>query len=76
MAQQSDDLAMLSLSFEDALLYLLLEVLTEGRTSFDQQMKVRLARRRFRHHKDFTDKEYEDAVRRAAKRAWSSKWPE
>jgi hypothetical protein len=76
MAQQSDDLTMLALHFEDALLDLLLEVLVEGTTSFDQQLKARLARHRFRRHKDFTDKEYEDAVRRAAKRAWGMKWPE
>jgi hypothetical protein len=76
MAEQSDDLAMLSLAFEDALLDLLLEVLIEGGTSFDRQMMVRLARSRLRRHKDFTDKEYEDAVHRAAKRAWGMKWPE
>ena len=48
MAQESDDLTILSRAFEDALTNLLLEVLMEGGTSFDQQMKLRLARNRFR----------------------------
>jgi hypothetical protein len=65
MAQQSDDdLAMLSRAFEDALTDLLLEVLMEGGTSFDQQMKLRLARNRLRRHTDFTEKEYQAAVLR------------
>jgi hypothetical protein len=73
MAQQSDDdLAMLSRAFEDALTDLLLEVLMEGGTSFDQQMKLRLARNRLRRHKDFTEKEYQAAVLRAARRALPS----
>jgi hypothetical protein len=73
MAQQSDDdLAMLSRAFEDALTDLLLEVLMEGGTSFDQQMKLRLARNRLRRHTDFTEKEYQAAVLRAARRALPS----
>jgi hypothetical protein len=76
MAQQSDDLMMLELHFEDALLDLLLEVLVEGTASFDRQLKAKLARLHFRRHKDFTDEKYEHAVRRAATRAWSMKWPE
>ncbi len=72
MTQQSDDLAMLSRAFEDALTELLLEVLMEGGTSFDRQMKLRLARNRLRRHKDFTEKEYQAAVLRAARRALPS----
>jgi hypothetical protein len=56
MAQQSDDLAILASAFEDALTDLLLEVSMEGGTSFDRQMKLRLARNRLRRHKDFTEK--------------------
>jgi len=51
---------------------LLLEVLMEGGTSFDQQMKLRLARNRLRRHTDFTEKEYQAAVLRAARRALPS----
>src|SRR6266516_2285347 len=72
MTQQSDDLAMLSRAFEDTLTELLLEVLMEGGTSFDRQMKLRLARNRLRRHKDFTEKEYQAAVLRAARRALPS----
>ena len=71
MAQQSDDLAILSRAFEDALTDLLLEVLMEGGTSFEQ-MKLRLARNRLRRHTDFTEKEYQAAVLRAARRALPS----
>jgi hypothetical protein len=72
MAQQSDDLAILSRAFEDALTDLLLEVLMEGGTSFNQQMKLRLARNRLRRHTDFTEKEYQAGVLRAARRALPS----
>jgi hypothetical protein len=72
MAQESDNLTILSRAFEDALTNLLLEVLMEGGTSFDQQMKLRLARNRFRRHNDFTEKEYHAAVLRAARRALPS----
>jgi hypothetical protein len=72
MAEESDNLTILSRAFEDALTNLLLEVLMEGGTSFDQQMKLRLARNRFRRHNDFTEKEYQAAVLRAARRALPS----
>jgi hypothetical protein len=65
MAQQSDDLAILSRAFEDALTDLLLEVLMEGGTSFDQQMKLRLARNRLRRH---TEKESSGAAVRIRRR--------